>query len=38
MRDKHNRILLENLRIKVKAMDEENAKKQNLKKNVRKEL
>ena len=27
MRDKQNRVLLENLRVKVKAMDEENAKK-----------
>lgn len=39
MRDKHQRILLENLRLKVKVMDEENAKKQQSQRRaLRKEL
>jgi hypothetical protein len=38
MRDKKNRTLLENLRMEVKAIDEENAKKQSLKRHVKKEL
>jgi hypothetical protein len=38
MRDKQNITLLENLRLEVKAMDDENFKKQNMKRNMRKEL